>query len=351
MYDHYRYLSFLDDDGASIIVGEELTGFVVAHAVLTVASFVAFIQGIYETRRKHYLYDRHSLRYFFPWAAFCQMCENLVLAIEVSGNSLPQSVTDIVYVLESTAAPCLLLSTFDVTYCIHKTRHIPFCGVYDGQTHTKNPKCTLALKMSIRVIALGLLSMSIIANFGLIGTTSPYAGRTGWYWIITEPWNKTHVHVLLELMPFAVLALANIYFSIALWRYGTSYSMDVHASPFNPWFTPFFGTMALICGQWFGPRWFPLLSNLGIFVFVESILLLFREVNRDMEAATELREFLACIGKSKNKLTTRLNKKVEANYSNHEDDNEAMSWTRQLQGSIGELEMTETKLIDEESKE
>jgi hypothetical protein len=149
----HRTLSFLDDDendsgnnNNNNKVGEQSTGFVLGHIILSVASFISIIQGIYETRRKHYLYDRDSIRYFFPWAAFCQMVENVALAIDVSGRSLPPSIQYIVYALESTLAPCLLLSTFDVTYSIHKTRHLPFCCVYDGQTQTAHPCCKMGLK-------------------------------------------------------------------------------------------------------------------------------------------------------------------------------------------------------------
>jgi hypothetical protein len=314
----HRKLSFLDDDDG-INVGEQSTGFVLAHSILSVASFISIIQGVYETRRKHYLYDRDSIRYFFPWAAFCQMVENVVLAIQISGRPLPTAIQYVVYALESTLAPCLLLSTFDVTYSIHKTRHIPFCCVYDGQTHTANPRCKMGLKICMRVLALGLLSLSILSNFNIMDNKSPYAGRVGWYWVVTEPWTVQSVHVVLELLPIAVTSCFTLYFSMALWRYGTSYSMVVHASPLNPWFSPFFGTMALMGGQWFGPRWFPLLSNLGIFVFVETILLLFMEVNKDMEAANELRDFLGAIGGKSSDLSMRLNRRETAGGSSRRD--------------------------------
>ena len=336
-----RNLSFLDDDNG-LVVGQETTGFVIAHAILSVASFIAIIQGVYETRRKHYLYDRHSLRYFFPWAAFCQMVENLVLVIDVSGTDLPKPLVYIIYILESSLAPCLLLSTFDVTYSIHKTRHIPFCGVYDGHTNTPNPGCTLALKMSMRILALALVSLSILTNFNLLSTTSPYAGRAGWYWLVTEPWDVSHIHVLLELIPIGVTSLATFYFSIVLWRYGTSYSMVVHASPLNPWFSPFFGTLALMGGQWSGPKWFPLLSNLGIFLFVESILLVFMEVNKDMEAATELRNFLGAVGDKASEV--RKKKSHRKNIVSDECDptSDANTGNKEyiIQGQSGEVEMT-----------
>jgi hypothetical protein len=318
----HRTLSFLDDDendsgnNNNNKVGEQSTGFVLGHIILSVASFISIIQGIYETRRKHYLYDRDSIRYFFPWAAFCQMVENVALAIDVSGRSLPPSIQYIVYALESTLAPCLLLSTFDVTYSIHKTRHLPFCCVYDGQTQTAHPCCKMGLKCFMRTLALCLLAMSVLGHFDVTAyESSSYSGRVGWYWVVTEEWSERSVHVVFILLPIAVTSFCTLYFSVALWRYGTAYSMVVHASPLNPWFSPLFGTMALMGGQWFGPRWFPLMSNLGIFVFVETILLLFMEVNKDMEAANDLRDFLGAIGGKSSDLSTRLNRRVSADRS------------------------------------
>lgn len=57
------------------------------------------------------------------------------------------------------------------------------------------------------------------------------------------------------------------------------------------------------------------MSNLGIFVFVETILLLFMEVNKDMEAANDLRDFLGAIGGKSSDLSTRLNRRVSADRS------------------------------------
>ena len=90
----------------------------------------------------------------------------------------------------------------------------------------------------------------------------------------------------------AIVALCCLYFSLLLWKYGTKSSMVVHSSPLNPWFSPLFGVLALIVGQWFGPKLFPLLSNVGIFVFFVSILFLVLEVNKDLRAAVELNVFL-----------------------------------------------------------
>jgi hypothetical protein len=154
----------------------------------------------------------------------------------------------------------------------------------------------------MRLLSLGLLAMGIVANYDLITPSSPYAGRVGWYFLLSQQWTAESWHVLLGILPLGIASIASLYFSLALWRYGTSYSMVVHASPFNPWFSPFFGSLALIGSQFFDYRWFLLLSNLGIFVFVESVLLLFMEVNKDMQAATDLIEFLDAIGEKREEL-------------------------------------------------
>jgi hypothetical protein len=283
-------MTFLDDDD-SLIVNDTI-GFTLAFAILSIANFITVSQGIWETSRTHFLYDRYSLKVLFPWASFVQCLENATLAYDVSGKQIGKPWAYIIYALEATVDASLLLSSFDVTYSIHKTRCILFCGVVDGHTKSKNPTISMLLKVAMRLIALGLMIIGIFVNFDLIQPNNTLAGRIGWYYLVTRKWSNQSWHVLWSLIPGAVASLASFYFSIALWRYGTTYSMVVHASPFNPWFSPFFGTVALFGSQWFDERWFPLLSNLGTFVYVESMLLLFMEVNKDMEATTDLVDFL-----------------------------------------------------------
>jgi len=49
----------------------------------------------------------------------------------------------------------------------------------------------------------------------------------------------------------------------------------------------------------FGPKWYALLSNLGFFVFIEFILLLLPEVERDWNEANELQNFLGALSGGK----------------------------------------------------
>jgi len=312
-------MTFLDaDDGST---ANDTLGFTLAFSILSLASFISVAQGLWETSRRHYLYDRSSTKILFPWASFVQCLENATLAYDVSGGRVVNGWAYIIYALQATVPASLLLSTFDVTYSIHKTRSIQFCGIVDGHTRSNNPRVAMLLKMAMRCVAIGLMAIGIVANFDLIQPTNDLAGRVGWYYLVTEPWTDESLHVLLGVLPIGIASLASFYFSTALWRYGTTYSMVVHASPFNPWFSPFFGTIALVGGQWFDERWFPLLSNLGIFVFVESILLLFMEVNKDMEATTDLVDFLDIIGGKREEMQ-QLRKTAEASANANGDGGE-----------------------------
>lgn len=290
----HRLLTFLDpNDGPS---PNDTAGFVLAFSILSIASFVSVGQGLWETSRTQYLNDRNYLKILFPWASFVQCLENATLAYDVSGKPISDFWAYIIYALQATVPAALTLSTFDVTYSIHKTRAILFCGIVDGQTRSKNPRVSMLLKIMMRLLSLGLVAIGLVANFDLVEPSNPLAGRVGWYYFVSTPWTAESLHVLLAVFPIGVASLVSFYCSWALWRYGTSYSMVVHASPLNPWFSPFFGTIALVGGQWFDARWFPLMSNVGIFIFVECILLLFMEVNKDMKATTDLIGFLDEIG-------------------------------------------------------
>lgn len=262
-------------------------GFVVCFALLAGASCVSMVSAVYNCRRP--IYNRHTVRILFPWASFCMICENATMAASGSGN-IPRIWMDVVKALEATVAPSLLMSTFDVAYIIHKTRHVRFMGIWDGQASAKNPRISFTIKLCMRIVAIAELVLGLLVNFNVgFSPPSAQAGNVGWYTVVTELFD---LQVVLSLIPMAVTCITCFYFALMLWKYGTTSSMVVHSSPLNPWFSPFFGTLGLTVGQWFGARLFPLLSNVGIFIFIGSILFLVLEVNKDLRAAVELNVFL-----------------------------------------------------------
>lgn len=68
--------------------------------------------------------------------------------------------------------------------------------------------------------------------------------------------------------------------------------MVVHSSVLNPWFFPFFGTLALACGQLFDEELYPIMSDTGMLIFVITTLALMTEVDKDIIATHDVARFL-----------------------------------------------------------
>mmetsp|Transcript_21368 Transcript_21368/g.30224 ORF Transcript_21368/g.30224 Transcript_21368/m.30224 type:complete len:361 (+) Transcript_21368:271-1353(+) len=279
---------------------EEQTSYAIAFSILTAACGIAVVQTILNITSRPF-YGMHSIRVFFPYSCIALTLENAMLSMCSSGNDPARIVQNIERVLEATLVPSLLISFFELTYLVHKTRSVQFCGIYEGHSRSKNPFRTFLLKSCIRIVAILLMVIGLVVNFCLFITNeSTNAGLAGWWTLMNDikggDWDN---HLFLSLIPPAILGLFASYFSTELWRYGTEHSMVVHSSFWNPWFSPFFGTVALLAGQMFGPKWYALLSNLGFFVFIEFILLLLPEVERDWNEANELQNFLGALSGGK----------------------------------------------------
>lgn len=291
-----RTLTFLDpSDGVPI---EDSIGFLIGFSLLAAASCIAMVQSVFETRRN--IYKKHTVVVLLPLASLSMVVENMTLAIDAAGRHSPETWAGVVYAMEALVASCLLISTFDVTYIIYKTRHLPFCGLYDGQTHTNRPLRSKTVKLAMRTLAVLLFVLSLLINFDVIMPASPYAGRTGWSFVIEQPFTAEMTSVVLGLLPMAITVFACGRFSIDLWKYGTTSSMVVHSCPINPWLSPLFGTVLLAAAQWPNTRLFPVLSNVGILCFTESLLFLLVEVNKDLSLASELNAFLGTFDEIRN---------------------------------------------------
>jgi len=206
-----------------------------------------------------------------------------------------------VFVLQAFEVPILLIVIFEITYLVHKRRSVNFCGMYfdEGVRIKSTAFMSCMLRNSIRTLATFLLVMGLIVNFDFIksGTSvDELAGRAGWWALSSEDWSN-RLHLLLSLIPTAVLTLVAFYLSIMLWRYGTESSMVVHSSICNPWFYPFFGTLAMGVGQFFDEQLYTIMSNAGMLIFIITILLLMGEVDKDMVVADDVAWFLVTVAK------------------------------------------------------
>ena len=281
--------------------------------------------------RSHY-YHIYTVRFLFPLLCVILALENATLASsrrfydtaedspdgEISAAQ--QSFLYFVFACVSLAVPILLVATFELTYLVHKRRSVNFCGMFfdEGQRIRRmitTPIKSFVLRNFIRAIAVFLTVLNILVNFDLVDDTGSETGldpRCGWVCLFKDgrPWDEK-VHILLSLIPTGILILCNAYFSFLLWRYGTEFSIVVHASILNPWFSLSFGTGAMAATQIFGyPPYFPCTSNLGLLIFIVSILLLMVEVDKDMVAADEFADFLAQVARKGDK--TSVTKKSPA---------------------------------------
>uniref|UniRef100_A0A7S2P3V1 Uncharacterized protein n=1 Tax=Leptocylindrus danicus TaxID=163516 RepID=A0A7S2P3V1_9STRA len=118
-------------------------------------------------------------------------------------------------------------------------------------------------------------------------------GRVGWYSFWSDDGHfSSKRDLFLSLLPVVFLFFTSLHLSIAMWRYGTSLSLVVYPSYFNPWCKQFIGTLLLGAGQLFGEGWYTAMSNIGQVSFVLSIILEMNEVDKELVAEADFEDFL-----------------------------------------------------------
>jgi hypothetical protein len=137
-------------------------------------------------------------------------------------------------------------------------------------------------------------------------------GVAGWYNVFNDDDEEGfNVYLLVSLLPTAVLTLVSLYLSIILWRYGTESSMVVHSSICNPWFCPFFGTLAMGISQLFADNLYTIMSNAGLLVFIVTILIVMNEVDKDMIANNDIACFLVQVAQKGDESRVRASSQPE----------------------------------------
>jgi hypothetical protein len=81
--------------------------------------------------------------------------------------------------------------------------------------------------------------------------------------------------------------------------------MIVYSSFLNPWFAPFFGTCALAVGQIFNVSWFAVSSNTGLLIYTITLILLVRQIDRDIVSFLEFTDFLSQVAIKGNENTVQ----------------------------------------------
>lgn len=305
------------------------TSQIVLYSLVSVAFFLSALHIARKTHRWRHYHRIWTVRFLFPLACIFCTLENIALA--ASGSILQQQLADsniflkIVFVLQAIQVPIFLLVIFELTYIVHKRRSVHFCGMFfdEGRLGRRvqgvfsTPVKSFVLRNLIRIISILCLLMGIIANLDLLKDAvqnDKLAGRMGWWMLFMEGTKYDENgdrkviwtwHILLSLIPTAVLIVCSFFLSIALWRYGSNSSMVVHSSWLNPWFFPMFGTIALFIGQLFSTKWYPFSSNFGLLVYMATLLILMRAIDKDIISTTEFTDFLREVAKQGNKISVQ----------------------------------------------
>jgi hypothetical protein len=223
-------MTFIDITG-----GKPTPGLIAGYSILVVVSLLCTAWAVNLGRTRQHYHSFFSVRILFPLALFILGLENVALA--TSGRIYDQLVGDgeganfdenyfmkAIFVLQALEVPILLVVVFELTYLVHKRRSVNFCGMYfdEGRRIDSTAVMSCMLRNSIRSLATVLLIMGLLVNFDLIHSDAPVdelAGRAGWWSLFEEDESiNAKVHLLLSLIPTAVLTLVCFYLSIMLWR-------------------------------------------------------------------------------------------------------------------------------------
>jgi len=223
--------------------------------------------------------------------------DNFVMA---SGDRISDkdAIAKSVFIFHPFIVPSILMTTFEITYLVHKRRSVRFCGIqFDEGRRVKTTFNSWLLRNIVGMIAGCLIGIGVIVNFDLvqIQLIDPQAGNVSWLEIFESKFTiEEDMHKVLGVLPTALLVLANFYFAVVMWRYGSNSSMIIHSSYLNPWVWQLIGTIGLAAGQ-FPRENFRITSNSGEAFLVMTIIFLMNEVDKDLKAATEFVDFLDAI--------------------------------------------------------
>jgi hypothetical protein len=309
--------------------------YIVVFAILA-AFFAGTAVMIWRATHSQYHYAQSIvLAYVFPLCPIIFAIDTIVLSINASSPTiaLTDPVQTLGNVIQPFAIPILLDVLYEVCYLVHKRRSVNFFGLEFDQGHRvkiiSSTTRSFVLRNFIRVLALALLVIGLLANFEIVfqepppstistetpslsTTTTTFhettssTNRKGWLGLF--PWTG-QVWLLFELIPSLCLFILTFFLSILLWRYGTSYSIHVHSSMFNPWCCQFFGNLAMGVGQCFPPPNIYYIScHVGFLLLLWSVLAVMKEITKDLLAEEDFEDFLKDVARMGNRysVTTKV---------------------------------------------
>lgn len=311
----FRELTYLDtdDDDTADANNETVsdTGLIVGFSVIAVSFFLVAVMTIRINAKCQAFYEWNAIRLIMPAVSLFLCVENATLAVDSGKPALSTQWAIAVYMMQATVAPGIFIFAFVLTFLAYRTRAMPFCFVYrgpgrqatgDSWQHDDDEEVIqplvrpAVLVVAVRLLALGLLILNLIVNFDVIWSDDDLAGRTGWATVVQNPSTSAIDHVILALLPMAIVCICCLYFSGLMWRYGCEFSLVIYPSIINPWLWPLFGTLAMMVGQCFGPDLYLVLSNAGVLCYMLAMLRVLSEVRHDTQQVGDLGHFLSALG-------------------------------------------------------
>jgi hypothetical protein len=295
-------------------------GYVIVFAILACFFVGTSILIWHVTHKQTHYAQSIVLAYVFPLCPIILAMDAILLSIAASSptkrflvvmdNDSPLSTLG--NVIGPCAIPILLDVLYEVCYLVHKRRSVNFFGLEFDQGHRvkilSSTTRSFVLRNFIRVLALALFAIGILANFEIVVPTTPAAAmadgnhqnvtRSGWLGLF--PWTG-QIWLLFKLIPSLCLFVLTFFLSILLWRYGTTYSIHVHSSIFNPWCCQFFGNLAMGIGQCLpSPNMYYISSMVGFLLLLWSVLALMKEITQDLLAEENFEDFLKDVARMGN---------------------------------------------------
>ena len=204
--------------------------------------------------------------------------------------------------------PLFIIILFDIVYLLHKSRSVNFCCLSFDAGHRNLSFRSSLMRFAIWIVAFATWAFStIIYCIGLLNNDKVDRESTLEHRFCTrsirealeradnEDNKDENLKLLIyygDLVPYFAAVTFTLYFGVLLWRYGTSYSIKVNATIFNPWGAClaasiiFMIAMALKDGA-------EIVTDVGYLVLNVAIVWMVGETDSEIERGDKVKSYLS----------------------------------------------------------
>jgi hypothetical protein len=256
-----------------------------AKVLYIIFAIIAFI--IFSIQVTHLLKMQILPIYLQPFLSFILCYENILLF--TGDNTTKHSTSaNIGYFLYSCMIPIFIIIIFEVTLRLHEVR----CAHFWGIPFEQGPEITYIPAFIciwlIRVLAIGLFIMNIIATYRLLHSQHVLAGDGGYAVLDEYPRSR---HIWLSLIPSIILSIVGYMMGIALYRYGKQFTLSPRSDILS-WSVLLVTVVLQMIGQCFNASVYSVTSNAGNICLLIGVSWMVHKVQRDLILAGTFADFL-----------------------------------------------------------